>query len=159
LYESRCVCAMQLHSRRQGQAASVCRAVDLRRKRGTVPVRESSEEDGEAHDRWLGESCEHNGFLVGESLGSITLAKHLRDFLRGLQGDPAPRFPILLKKVVYDGTHTGDWIGSKEAVRLLQEVDIVLHSSDILSQAEKAFFTSMKRLCEASIAAGNPIVS
>ena len=118
-----------------------------------------SEEDGEAHDRWLGESCEHNGFLVGESLGSITLAKHLRDFLRGLQGDPAPRFPILLKKVVYDGTHTGDWIGSKEAVRLLQEVDIVLHSSDILSQAEKAFFTSMKRLCEASIAAGNPIVS
>jgi len=118
-----------------------------------------SEEDGEAHDRWLGESCEHNGFLFGESLGSITLAKHLRDFLRGLQGDPAPRFPILLKKVVYDGTHTGDWIGSKEAVRLLQEVDIVLHSSDILSQAEKAFFTSMKRLCEASIAAGNPIVS
>lgn len=118
-----------------------------------------SEEDGEAHDRWLGESCEHNGFLVGESLGSITLAKRLRDFLRGLQGDPAPRFPILLKKVVYDGTHTGDWIGSKEAVRLLQEVDIVLHSSDILSQAEKAFFTSMKRLCEASIAAGNPIVS
>jgi hypothetical protein len=119
----------------------------------------ASEEDGEAHDRWLGESCEHNGFLVGESLGSITLAKHLRDFLRGLQGDPAPRFPILLKKVVYDGTHTGDWIGSKEAVRLLQEVDIVLHSSDILSQAEKAFFISMKRLCEASIAAGNPIVS
>jgi hypothetical protein len=119
----------------------------------------ASEEDGEAHDRWLGESCEHNGFLVGESLGSITLAKHLRDFLRGLQGDPAPRFPILLKKVVYDGTHTGDWIGSEEAVRLLQEVDIVLHSSDILSQAEKAFFTSMKRRCEASIAAGNPIVS
>jgi hypothetical protein len=75
-----------------------------------------------------------------------------------LQGDPAPRFPILLKKVVCDGTHTGDWIGSKEAVRLLQEADTVLHSSDILSEAEKGFFTSMKRLCEASIATGNPIV-
>jgi hypothetical protein len=120
---------------------------------------DASEEAWEAHDRWLGESCEHNGFLVGESLGNITLAKHLRDFLRGLQGDPAPRFPILLKKkVVYDGTHTGDWIGNKEAVRLLQEVDTVLHSSDILSEAEKGFFISMKRLCEASIAAGNPIV-
>jgi hypothetical protein len=117
-----------------------------------------SEKDWERHDRWLGESCEHNGFVVGESLGNITLANHLRDFLRGLQGDPAPRFPLLLKKVVYDGTHTGDWIGSKEAVRLLQEVDTVLHSSDILSEAEKGFFTSMKRLCEASIATGNPIV-
>jgi hypothetical protein len=119
---------------------------------------EVSDEDWETHDRWLGESCEHSGFLVGESLGNITLAKHLRDFLRGLQGDPAPRFPILLKQVVYDGTHTGDWIGSKEAVRLLREVDTVLHSSDILSEAEKGFFTSMKRLCEASIATGNPIV-
>jgi hypothetical protein len=117
-----------------------------------------SEEDWEAHDRWLGESCEHNGFLVGESQGNSTLAKHLLDFLRGLQGDPAPRFPILLKKVIYDGTHTGDWISSKEAARLLQEVDTVLHSSDILSESEKGFFTSMKRLCEASIATGNPIV-
>jgi hypothetical protein len=117
-----------------------------------------SEEDWETHHRWLSESCDHNGFMVGESLGNITLAKHLRDFLRGLQGDPAPRFPILLKKVVYDGTHTGDWIGSKEAARLLQEVDTVLHSSDILSESEKGFFASMKRLCEASIATGNPIV-
>jgi hypothetical protein len=119
---------------------------------------EVSDEDWETHDRWLGESCEHNGFLVGESLGNITLAKHLRDFLRGLQGDPAPRFPNLLKKVVYDGSHTGDWIGSKDAVRLLQEVNTVLHSSDILSEAEKGFFMSMKRLCEASVATGNPIV-
>jgi hypothetical protein len=30
--------------------------------------------------------------------------------------------------------------------------------SDILSESEKGFFTSMKRSCEASIAIGNPIV-
>ena len=35
-------------------------------------------------------------------------------FLNGLQGEPGPRFPILLKKVVYDGTHTGDWIPIKQ---------------------------------------------
>jgi hypothetical protein len=28
--------------------------------------------------------------------------------IRGLQLQPAPSFPILLKKVVYDGTHTAD---------------------------------------------------
>jgi hypothetical protein len=119
---------------------------------------EFSEDEYEALDRWVQESCEHRGFLVAESLGNITLAKHLREFLRGLQGDPGPRFPILLEKVVYDGTHTGDWIPGKEAPNLLKEVDLVLHSSDILSAAEKEFFLAMKRLCEASISTGNPIV-
>lgn len=117
-----------------------------------------SAEDWVAHDRWFAESCEHGGVLVSETLGNINLAKHLREFLRGLQGDPGPRFPILLKQVVYDGTHTGDRISAPEAAKLLQEVDRVLHSSDILSESEKNFFTSMKRLSEASIATGNPIV-
>jgi hypothetical protein len=82
----------------------------------------------------------------------------LRTFLRGLQGSPGPRFPILLEKVLYDGTHTGDWISSKDAAKLLKEVNTVLHSSDILADSEKEFFTNMKLLCEASIATGNPIM-
>jgi hypothetical protein len=73
-----------------------------------IPKGDISHEEWEAHDRWLAASCEHGGYLAAERLGNITLAKHVRDFLRGLQGEPAPRFPILLKKVVYDGTHTGD---------------------------------------------------
>jgi hypothetical protein len=117
-----------------------------------------SEEEWEAHDQWVQKSCEHEGFLVSESLGNITRAQHLREFLRGLQGDPGPKFPILLKKVVYDGTHTGDWIPIKQSPALLKEVTLVLGSSDILTPGEKEFFESMKRLCEASIASGNPIV-
>ena len=53
------------------------------------------------------------GYLISEPLGNITRVQHVRDFLRGLQGDPGPKFPILLKKVVYDGTHTGDFIPVK----------------------------------------------
>jgi hypothetical protein len=64
----------------------------------------------------------------------------------------------LLKQVVYDGTHTGDWIPVKDTPALLREVDLVLASSDILTQGEKEFFDAMKRLCEASIATGNPIM-
>ncbi len=86
------------------------------------------------------------------------MVAHLREFLRGLEGDPSPRFPIFLTKVVYDGTHSGDWIPCNMAAALLKEVDTVLHSSDILDGSEKEFFASMKRLCEASIATGNPIV-
>jgi hypothetical protein len=116
-----------------------------------------TEEEWEAHDRWVQDSCEHEGFLVSEFLGNITRAQHVREFLRGLQGDPGPKFPILLKKVVYDGTHTGDWIPVKQTPALLREVTTVLASSDILTQGEKEFFEAMKRLCDASIETENPI--
>jgi hypothetical protein len=91
-------------------------------------------------------------------LGNITRVGNLRSFLRALQGKPGPRFPILLEKVIYDGTHTGDSIPLNESPALLKEVEIVLHSSDILAESEKEFFGNMKELCEASIATGNPIM-
>jgi hypothetical protein len=117
-----------------------------------------TEEEWEAHDRWLSESCEHEGCLLSLFLGNITRVGNLRSFLRGLQGNPGPKFPILLEDVLYDGTHTGDWIVSKEAAKLLKEVETVLHSSDILADSEKEFFNNMKLLCEASVATGNPIM-
>jgi hypothetical protein len=119
---------------------------------------EPNEDEWEAHDLWVQESCEHEGFLVSEFLGNINRIQNVRDFVRGLQGSPGPRFPILLKKVVYDGTHTGDWLPVKQTPSLLKEVTLVLQSSDILTQGEREFFESMKRLCEASIATGNPIM-
>ena len=117
-----------------------------------------SEEEWEEHDQWLANSCEHEGFLLSMFLGNITRVKNLRSFLRALQGKPGPRFPILLEKVLYDGTHTGDWVPLEDSPALLKEVDTVLHSSDILADSEKEFFNNMKQLCEASIAPGNPIM-
>jgi hypothetical protein len=60
--------------------------------------------------------------------------------------------------VVYDGTHTGDWIPSQLAAGLLNEVDTVLHSRDILTDAEREFFEQVQKLCRASIETQNPIV-
>jgi hypothetical protein len=117
-----------------------------------------SDDDWEAHDQWLADSCEHEGYLLSMFLGNITRVGNLRSFLRHLQGTPGPRFPMLLTKVLYDGTHTGDWISSEHSKKLLKEVEIVLHSSDILAESEKEFFNNMKQLCEASIATGNPIM-
>jgi len=116
-----------------------------------------TDEEWEAHDQWVQEACEHQGLLVSEFLGNITRVKNVRDFLKGLQGEPGPKFPVLLKKVVYDGTHTGDWLPIKHSPALLKEVDLVLGSKDILTPGEREFFESMKRLCDASIATGNPI--
>ena len=117
-----------------------------------------TEEEWEAHDKWMGESCEHEGCLLAMFLGNITRVQNLRSFLRALQGNPGPKFPLLLEEVLYDGTHTGDWISAKQSPALLKEVNTVLHSSDILSDSEKEFFNNMKELCEASIATGNPIM-
>jgi len=116
-----------------------------------------TDEEWQAHDAWVQASCEHQGFLVSEFLGNITRVKNVRDFLKGLQGEPGPKFSVLLKKVVYDGTHTGDWLPTKQTPALLKEVDLVLGSKDILTPGETEFFESIKRLCEASIATGNPI--
>ena len=119
---------------------------------------EPSDQEWDAHDQWLSDSCEHEGYLLSMFLGNIPRVKNLRSFLGALQGSPGPRFPILLEKVLYDGTHTGDWIAVKESPVLLKEVNTVLHSSDILADSEKEFFNNMKQLCEASIASGNPIM-
>jgi len=119
---------------------------------------EPSDEEWDAHDQWMSQSCEHEGFLLALFLGNITRVKNLRRFLTALQGKPGPRFPILLEKVLYDGTHTGDWVPIKESPALLKEVNTVLHSSDILADSEKEFFNNMRMLCEASIATGNPIM-
>lgn len=117
-----------------------------------------SEQQWEAHDQWPGELCDHEEYLLSLFLGDITRAGSLRSFLRHLLGTPGPRFPILPQKVLYDGTHTGDWSSSKIAEKLLKEVDIVLHSSDILADFEKEFFNNMKLLCEAIGATGSPVI-
>ncbi|HVR22028.1 MAG TPA: hypothetical protein VMU26_01800 [Candidatus Polarisedimenticolia bacterium] len=117
-----------------------------------------SGKEWEAHDQWLGESCEHEGYLLSQFLGDITRVGNPRSFLRHLPGTPGPRFPILLEKVLYDLTHTGDWISSKIAKKLLKEVETVFHSSDILADFEKEFFNNMKLLCEAIVATGSPVI-
>ena len=115
-------------------------------------------EDSITHDRWFDDSCEHHGYVISERLGNISMIAHIREFLVGLQGRPRPRFPILLQQVVYDGTHSGDYISHEQAPTLLKEVEVVLQSADILDANEKEFFTSLKRLCLASIETQNPIV-
>ena len=115
------------------------------------------DDDWEAHDTWVQNACEHQGFIASEFLGNINRIRNVREFLKGLQGDPGPKFPILLKKVVYDGTHTGDFLPAKQTDALVKEVDLVLGSKDILTEGEREFFESMKRLCEASLATENPI--
>src|SRR5688500_14890311 len=68
-----------------------------------------------AFDRWLrNDACSHrNGILFHHYLGNISLVAFIRNELA--RDD---QFPILLKKVVYSGTHAGDWLNFETVLRL-----------------------------------------
>jgi hypothetical protein len=102
-----------LHPRGQGQTASISRQATVDESSTPSLTGDPTHEEWEAHDEWLADSCEHGGYLLSLFLCNITRVKNLRGFLRGLQGRPGPRFPMLLEKVLYNGTHKGFWLRSE----------------------------------------------
>jgi hypothetical protein len=105
------------------------------------------------HDKWYRDSCPHSGYLVEKHLGNIALVAYVRGFLE----DNSPNsFPLLLERVVYSGTHSGDWVAASEVPQLLTETRRLqgLTSDPVIIQ----FTNDVIELAEASIATGNPIV-
>lgn len=77
-------------------------------------------EDEVAFDRWLRDAaCTHSqGELLYHRLGNISLIDLLREEL----GHEAQRFPLILQKVIYSGTHCGDFIPVADLPALSEEV-------------------------------------
>lgn len=71
-------------------------------------------------DEWLQErACEHEeGLLISHRIGSAAHVGLLREELE----KEAKKFPLLLKKVLYSGTHTGDYLLGKEILTLQKEL-------------------------------------
>ena len=72
---------------------------------------EATDDQWEAHDEWLADACEHQGFAAEEFIGNVWLVEKIRNCLQKLQDVSRRTFPMLLDKVIYDGTHTGDLMG------------------------------------------------
>ena len=97
------------------------RAMKLRvAPNGDVICDAPDESDWHAFTAWkLAKACLHQGMiLVRHRLGSSAGIDQIRT---ELQKD-ALRFPILLEKVVYSGTHTCDWIPLNLLPQLTQEL-------------------------------------
>ena len=79
---------------------------------------------------WLQVACEHGpfGMLVSHRLGNVALIA----FLRGLLSKTPERFPVSLTKVVYDGTHAGDFLSLKQVEALVPEMNSIrdLHCAE-----------------------------
>jgi hypothetical protein len=73
-----------------------------------------------ALDQWLrNRACDHEeGILLHHRIGNMALVGMLRAEL-----DRAPeKFPILLKQVLYSGTHCGDYLSLDDVGRLHAEL-------------------------------------
>ena len=120
------------------------------------------EAEGADEDRffeWRSSACEHapSGQLVSHRLGNIALI----GFLRGRFEETPERFPTLLSKVVYNGTHLGDTLTLSDVEQLATEMSAVhaLHSSDDSDEALlRQFERQMLELIRAARSVSKPIV-
>ena len=114
--------------------------------------------DALAFDRWLNnKACEHqDGVLLHHRLGNIALVSLLRNEL----GREPDRFHILLGKVLYSGTHGGDWLGIEDVSALAKELDML--DGFAASKPDNQVFvdqfrSQMRELADLALQVGKPI--
>ena len=107
---------------------------------------------------WLAKACDHGpmGELVFHRLGNISLIAFLREIL----SKTPERFPVLLAKVLYDGTHGGDYLGLEEVSAVAAEVAALRAVGDTQPHNEaliRGFERQMSELVEAAQRLAKPI--
>lgn len=109
-------------------------------------------------DEWRYSACEHpNGVLLHHRLGNISLIGLLRSELQR----EASRFPILLGRVVYSGTHGGDYIPFEMVPKLQAELDGLNTFKCSEKESEVYIFEFRRQMLElvaASLSVQKPIV-
>jgi hypothetical protein len=115
-------------------------------------------ESGLAWDRWREQrACEHvSGILLHHRLGNIALVGLLRAELRR----ETDHFPILTAKVIYSGSHTGDFLAVETIPALQRELELLREfqcttreSADFMSE----FREQMSELATVALSVGKPI--
>jgi hypothetical protein len=109
-------------------------------------------------DQWLLlRACEHaNGVFLRHSIGNLAQVGLLRSELER-QG---PLFPIVLGKVLYSGTHTGDYLALEDARNMQGELERLANfvcSSGENQQHVEWFRRQMTELAKAALHVAKPI--
>jgi hypothetical protein len=111
-----------------------------------------------AYDQWREHGCEHvRGKLISYRIGNVALV----GFLRQAVSETPELFPELLSKVLYDGTHGGDFLTVEQVRELNSEVDSLsgLHRRDPQEEMLlRTFEMQLRELVKASLAVSKPIV-
>jgi hypothetical protein len=112
-----------------------------------------------ALDNWLSEcACDHpGGILVGHRIGNIGLVGLLRNELRRSK----ELFPLLLEKVLYSGTHCGDYLPTDDLLMLREEIDRLAGFTCANEEHQdymEEFRQQMEELVESALAVDKSIV-
>jgi hypothetical protein len=126
---------------------------------GQVSLREDAPgANVEAFDAWVRTAClhGHRTHLLHHHLGNIALI----GFLHGLLIRTPQKFPILLAKVVYNGSHSGDHLAPSTVELLQPEMEALksLHcDSPGNEERVRIFERQLTELIQASLALRKPI--
>ncbi len=88
--------------------------------RGRLESRSDNQEVLERFDAWRAHACRHeDGMIAGDYLGNAGQVSEFRNALWSKRD----LFPILLRKVIYSGTHCGDHLCLRDVAKLAVELD------------------------------------
>lgn len=92
---------------------------------------------------------------ISKSIGNITLVGRLREEAQAVLDEDS----VVLSKVLYSGTHTGDTLDSRVFARLERELSsLARHAGQTGSERLQRFASDMNELLAAARAENNPIV-
>ena len=114
------------------------------------------EEDKIDFDKWNSTACTHpNGVFTYQYLGNIYQINHIKQFLSQFNS-----FEVILNKVIYSGSHAGDWIDLSD-VKIIQKELCVLESLSFPDNQTNTlildFLYKMKNFIKCSLDLQKPI--
>jgi hypothetical protein len=91
---------------------------------GSPDIRSTDPDQLEEHDKWMElPPCKHQSMMVnGCYLGDAGFIEHVSSILEVVLKPPLPRCPILLGRVLYCGSHTGDHLTISQVQKLAVEL-------------------------------------
>ena len=102
-----------------------------------------------AFDRWsYSQACQHErGVMLHHRIGNISLVAGLRQVI----GQQPDKFPLILEKVLYSGSHTGDFLTFQEVEAIAAEVAMLseVHPDD---EQEEQFLRGFESQLSALVA-------
>jgi len=125
---------------------------------GHPDIRSNDPLDEDLHDQWEAQHpCSHEHFHLKEHwLGNVASVGQIRQELQQLSKDL--EYPVLMSKVIYNGSHSGDFLAGEEVVRLRDEIANFRNVEAVAQTAEwNSFLSKLEELVIASLSVRKPI--
>jgi hypothetical protein len=133
---------------------------------GCPEIRSKDPAKIEGHENWMNlPPCAHEGMMLpGSYRGNMMHVSNLYRILSSALKKHGQACPVLLGKVLYSGTHSGDHLGVRDVRMLLNELDRLKEampeatalSSDDARRIALAV-KGLRRLVKAALAVNKPI--